>query len=108
MTDEEMRRKMEFIVEQQAQFAVNIEQLREAQSNAEARLGRLEGAVVAVVDVVGRLSQILDRLTLGLEQTNNNVAQLAEAQARTDERLNAFITVVERYISEGRDGKSQK
>jgi ABC-type transporter Mla subunit MlaD len=108
MTDEEMRRKMEFIVEQQAQFAVNIAQLREAQSNAEARLGRLEGAVVAVVDIVGRLTQSLERVTQGLERTNNTVAQLAEAQARTDERLNIFMTVVERYIGEGRNGKSQK
>ncbi len=100
MTDEEMRRKMEFIIEQQAQFAVNIEQLREAQSNAEVRLGKLEGSVVAVINMIGRLTQ-------GLERTDRTVAQLAEAQARTDERLNAFITVVERYISRGRNGKSQ-
>ena len=100
MTDEEMRRRMEFIIEQQAQFAVNIEQLREAQRDSEARLGRLGGAVVAVVDIVGRLTQ-------GLERTDRNVALLAEAQLRTDERLNAFITVVERYISRGRNGKSQ-
>jgi hypothetical protein len=107
MTDEEMRRKMEFIVEQQAQFAVNMEQLREAQRDSEARLGRLEGAVVAVVDIVGRLTRGLDRLTQGLERTDHKVAQLAEAQARSDERLDAFITVVERYISLGRNGKSQ-
>ncbi len=31
--------------------------------------------------------------------------ELTAAQARTDERLNTLINVVERYISEGRNGK---
>ena len=33
------------------------------------------------------------------------ITAVGEAQSRTDERLNALITTVERYISEGRNGK---
>lgn len=33
MTDEELRRKMEFILEQQAQFVIDIQKLREAQTH---------------------------------------------------------------------------
>jgi hypothetical protein len=35
------------------------------------------------------------------------LSALATAQTRTDERLNAFITVAERLINEGRRGESQ-
>ncbi|HEY0006230.1 MAG TPA: hypothetical protein VGB17_15730 [Pyrinomonadaceae bacterium] len=31
----------------------------------------------------------------------------ANQVAETDERLNSLITVIERYISEGRNGKSE-
>ena len=33
--------------------------------------------------------------------------RLADSQARTDERLNVFINVVERYISKDNNGRSQ-
>jgi hypothetical protein len=35
------------------------------------------------------------------------MSALAEAQIRTDERLNVFITGVERYISSESNGESQ-
>lgn len=109
MSDEEMQRTMEFIVEQQAKFAVNIQKLEEAQARAELRTGELEGAMVAVVNLVGQLAEGQERLTEGHERLTEGqsradarLAELAEAQKRTDERLNAFILVVERYITNGR------
>ena len=36
MTNEEMQKLMQFILEQQAQFAVNIQKLEEAQARSEA------------------------------------------------------------------------
>jgi len=82
MSNEEMDKKMEFIVEQQAQFAADIEVMREVQA-ADAKLLKeqyrnLSDAVITVVGLVGTLAQ---------------------AQTRTEERLNLFINVVERYIS---------
>ena len=99
MTNEEMQRNMEFIVSQQAHFAADIQQLKEAQVQAEARMTRIEGALVMVVDLVGQLAR-------RLETTATQIAELVETQKRTDEalaetndRLNSFITFVERYIS---------
>lgn len=41
MTDEEMKKKMEFIVEQQAKFTVNLDSLREAQERTESHLAEV-------------------------------------------------------------------
>ncbi|MDQ3753440.1 MAG: hypothetical protein M3371_01755, partial [Acidobacteriota bacterium] len=63
----------------------------------------------ATTTVVGMIGKLVDAQA----QTNMQVAELAEAQKHTDaqlaetnERLNVFINVVERYISERRNGQS--
>ena len=100
MTEDEMQKKMEFILEQQAQFAINVDLLGEAQQRTEAHLSQ-----VAVAQAQMARSQV---------HMNEVVAVMAEAQERTDrklaetdDRLNTLIGVVERYISEGRNGTSQ-
>lgn len=118
MTNEEMNKKMEFILEQQAQFAVNLQRLEERmedfQMKAEARLSRLEGAVVGVVGLIDRMIKVQERTDENVAELTKQVLALAEAQIRTDkrlvetdERLNTLITVVERFISEGRNGRPQ-
>ena len=104
MNNEEMQRNMEFIVSQQAQFAADIQKLGEAHVEAEARMTRIEGSVVAIVDLVGKLARSQDR-------TDSQLAELAAAQKRTDEalaetneRLNSFINFVERYIGDRQNG----
>ncbi len=92
MSNEEMNRKMEFIVEQQAQFAADMEKMREVQAEDHKHLRNLTDAVITVVGVVGNLTQAQTR-------TDENIKLLTDAQARTDERLNIFINVVERYIT---------
>src|SRR5258708_16411548 len=111
MSDEELRKKMEFIIEQQAQFAVDIQQLKERQE-AEAKLwnekqnnlnekhNNLTDAMTTVVGWIGKVAIAQTELTEAQERTD---AQLAE----TNERLNVFINVVERYITEHRNGQAQ-
>jgi hypothetical protein len=96
MTNDKFERRMQFIVEQQAQFTVDIQQLKEAQKS-EASLWRekhqsLTDAVTAVVGIVGRLAKAQDR-------TDQQLSELTNKQAETDDRLNALIGVVERYFS---------
>ena|SRR5438132_12331534 len=99
MNDKQFERRMEFIVEQQAQFAADIQQLKETQET-EAKLWRekydnLTDALTTVVGIVGRLAEAQER-------TDEQLSELTNKQAETDDRLNIFITVVERFI--GRNG----
>ena len=96
MSNEEMNKKMEFIVEQQAKFAADVEILRELQE-ADAR--RLSNGLLSLVDIVGNL-------TRAHLETDQSLQRLTEAQAKTDERLRdtderlrILLNVVERHVS---------
>jgi len=76
MTDEERQRQMDFITEQQAQLTVTV--------------GRLSEKVDRTADSVNALLAI---------------AEIHDQEIKaTDERLNALVNVVERYIT-GRGGQ---
>lgn len=104
MNSDEIQKKMDFIIEQQAQFTVNVQKLEEnlqrlegSQENAEKRMSRLEGAIVSLVNIIGDSQKA----------TDEKIKQVAETQskalAETNERLNSLIIVVERFIS-GKNG----
>jgi hypothetical protein len=56
---------------------------------------------------MGELAEAQTRMSRAQEHMNEVVAVMAEAQTRADERLDTFIGVLERFISEGRNGKSE-
>lgn len=83
MTDEERQRQMDFILAQQAQLTATVGALAEAQVAAEKRWERTEVSI-------------------------RNLLSLAEIHDReitaTNEKLDALISTVERYII-GRDAR---
>jgi hypothetical protein len=94
MTNEEFEKRMEFIIDQQAQFAADIQQLREVQAQTESIVARLAiGTLERFDDVNSKINALVD------SQINLN-----EAQSRTDESLRNLIAVVDRYFTEGRNG----
>ena len=94
MSNEEVDQRIAFIIEQQAQFASDIQQLREAQSE-------LQATQVQTEQVVARLAHV----TLeGFKDVNAKINSLVDSQIRTDENLRNLIAVVDRYFSEGRNG----
>ena len=103
MSEEEMNKKMEFIIEQQAKFAADIEMTREVQA-ADAR--RLSNGLMGLVDIVGNLTRAhietdrsINRLTEAQAARDESIKRLTEAGERTDARLNILINVVDRDIS---------
>lgn len=124
MSNEEFEKKMEFIVDQQAQSAAKIGQLEDIVGRlANASLKRLEDTdekIAALVDSQIRLTEAQGQTVESLRNTDQKIAalvdsqiRLTEAQAqtvehinRTDESLRNLITVVDRYFSrEGRNGE---
>ena len=115
MNNEDFDRKMAFIVEQQAQFASDIQQLQESQT-------RTDRVVAQTAEVVGQMGEIVTRLAnvthAGFTEVNAKINALVDAQIRTeenlirtdknvastDESLKNLIAVVNRYLS-GRNGK---
>jgi len=104
MTNEEFQKKMEFIVEQQAQLVVNQELADERMTRIENVVGRLATASLErFEDLEGKMSALVDSQI----RTDESFKALAESQARTDERLNIFINLVERYISKDNNSNSE-
>ncbi len=97
MADEEFRKKMEFIVEQQAQLVINQEKADERMTRLENLVGRLATASLERFEnIEGKVEALVD-----------SQVRLTDAQSRTDESLRNLIAVVDRYFSEGRNGKSE-
>ena len=116
MTNEEMQRAMEFIIEHQAQFAASIQRLQEERLRDAPRLARLEESFQLLVQLAQATDSRLDSVEARLDQADNrldqgevkmslletNMAALAAAQAHSDERLSALIDIVR----EGRNGRA--
>jgi len=123
MHNEEIERKMNFIVEQQAQFASDIQQLQESQARTDQVVARTAETVAWSAEAVGQtaetVAQIGDVLTrlanvthAGFSEVNAKINALVNAQirteeslARTDENLTNFIVAVDRRFREDRNGK---
>jgi predicted ArsR family transcriptional regulator len=99
MTEEEylrMKNILSAVIEQQAGFA-------ERHTKAEARMDRNDQAIAALLTLAQMHGQ---EITKTNEQLNTRFQQIAatfedigKKSAETDERINALVNVVERYIS---------
>lgn len=115
-----MQFTMGFILEQQAQLTVSMGQLTEKVDQLSGTVDQLSGTVDRLSNTVERLSDKVDRTADGInsllaiaEIHDREIAALRESASaidergqQTDERLNALINTVERYISERRNGNS--
>ena len=99
MTGAEMERTIAFILEQQAQTASTITQIHSTMARQAERLDRL-------TERTDRNAEGITALLAIAEMHEREITDNREAQSRTDDRLNALINTVERYISEGRNGKA--
>ena len=98
MESDKVKRAVELIVRNQAEFSLEMRQLLEARKDAENRLSVLEQAAINLIVSVTETNQSVQQLTA-------KVSQLVSLQKETNERLNAVILMVERYLSR-ENGKS--
>ena len=108
MSNEEFDRKMEFIVNQQAQFAAGMQRLEEAQTFTDQSVARTAEIVARTAEVVAHLANVthenFDVTLEGFKNGNTKIDALADSQRLTDESLRNLIATVDRYLSEGHNG----
>ena len=102
MTNEEMQKTMEFILEHQAQFAVSIQRLQEERVRDQPRLIRLEESFHLLVQLAQNTDARFDSLESNMVQLESYMVALAAAQTQSEERLSALIDI----MREQRNGKS--
>ena len=130
MNNEDIERKMNFIVEQQAQFASDIQKFQESQTRTNKVVAQTAETVAQIGDVVTRLATVthagssevnakinalvdaqirreanLDRIEANLNRTEANLNRTDENFNRTDESLRNLTALVDRFLREGRNGK---
>src|SRR5690349_16883652 len=105
MTNEDRQHTMDFILQQQAKVAANIErheqylkQLEEERIRDKPRQAELQKSFQTVVELLKIQESRLDRVEFKTETKNTaletNMAALAAAQAHADQRLSALIDIV--------------
>jgi ABC-type transporter Mla subunit MlaD len=117
MSNEEIERKMAFIVGQQAQFASDMQLLQESQARTEQVVAHTAevvahtaDAVAQTADAVGQTAEVVARLAnvthVGFNDVNAKINALVDSQMRTDETVRNLVAVVDRYFREGSNGHS--
>lgn len=103
MTPDEVERTIRFLLSHQAQFATDLQQVRELEDR---RHAQLTDAVLGLAGILGRLSSLQEALAQRHDDLVRRVDQLADAQRETQANLNALILVVEKYLRNRSDGGS--
>jgi hypothetical protein len=109
----ETQKKMDFILDQQAQLTTNVGLLADTQTRAERRWEITEGSVrnlLAVAEIqsgeIHELGEAVRVINQRQREADERRREADERGRQTDERLNAFINTVERIISERKNGNS--
>jgi hypothetical protein len=87
----DVEKTMQFILETQARLEASA-------SLREERITKPENSVYTLTDLVGRLAQAEIRLVEKMDQLAVRMDQLAEAQAHTEQRVDALINAVDALI----------
>jgi Lon protease-like protein len=88
MNNEEFDRKMEFLVNQQAQFDADMQELREAQKITEQNLNR---AVETLAQTQETLAELTTLTTEGFKWTIQRFNAIAEDSKHTDAKIDALV-----------------
>lgn len=122
MTPEQFESTMQFIVEQQAQLTTKMQRHDDAIAEMEKSRVKTEQEIQTATNLIGRLTSAMTELTermsfltqredkfeLRMDSLARRMDNLAEMQAGTEERLNSFITFVEKYTSSRNGGSKSK
>ena len=108
MSNEEWERKMEFLLNQQAQFDADMIELKAAQARTEKTLDRASENISHLAGFIhegfGLTMNLFRETNAALKETAAEIRELKESQKLTDEALRKLITRFDRHLSEGHPG----
>lgn len=87
----DIQRTMQFILEQQAQHAVEIQQLRERDAALSSKMETLTGSILKVVEVQTRQQDMIASLITGM-------SQLVDDQRETRQDINMLVKIVDQLV----------
>ncbi len=102
----ETKQKFDFIVDQQAQLVASVGQLSDTVDKLSGTVDKLSDKVDRTAGSITNLLAVAEIQAGEINDLTQAVRAVDERQRHTDERLNVLINTVERFISEGRNGKS--
>ena len=101
MSSEQIERRIEFIIEQQAKFVEDISRLERQSMENTANIGKLTDVMLSLTNVVQRHDDQIAALVESGKDTDARLKVLAESGKETDARLDALITLFERSMDKG-------
>jgi len=94
MSNEEWDRKAEFLLNQQAKFDADMEEMKAREKAAEKRLDRLEEWLSSQATIMFETAKI----------TDSQIRELKATQKVTEQLLQKLITRFDRHLTEGQPG----
>ncbi len=116
MTEEERDKTTQFLLDQQAAFAAQMQKITEAHARhdeifekQDRLLNRQNEAILGLTGIVGRLASSAEGHEKRLAGTEERLATLETKFTTLVERVDAFIVVIEKHIAgNGRRKKRRK
>lgn len=112
MSNEDFEKKVDFIIEHQAQFSSQIGQLEDLVTRlAKATMDRFQINDKRFDEIDERIAALINsqiHTEENLRKTDEHLKITDENLKKTDELLRNLIAVVDRYFSEGRNGGIQR
>lgn len=94
----DLEKTVEFILQHQAQFAAEMDQLKDRHKEFAAELNQLKDRHKELSDSVDALRLVVQSQQVQISQIMSLTQVLTESQRHTDERLNALIKVVDDLV----------
>lgn len=110
MEPEEIQRKIEFLLEQQAQFMIDLQQSRELSDQRHDEMARAIIGFAAIGGTLARshrtLAKHVTEIAAGQTKLRETMDELGAAQKATEESLHILMLTVERHLREHHGGEN--
>ena len=98
-------RQENFIINTLAQLTSKVDALADVNTEDRRRIARLENGMDLLIRMSEQHDSRMEQIETNMVEMSKGINKLVGAQSESNERLNVFINVLERYISGGNGTK---